>query len=91
MTTNIAILFLISLLLLALAGLLLARSRHPKFKYYGCVTGCDNGRDYKLVNGEIVPVQCIYCLEVAVQDRHPHITQPITQYTREELEDILHS
>lgn len=73
------------------AALFIRHLIRPHFKYYGCVTGCDNGRQYERVNNKMEPVQCVYCLEVEAQRRHPYITQPITQYTREELEDILRS
>jgi len=62
---------------------------NPKIKYYGCKSGCDNGRDYHRVNGKMEPVQCIYCLEVEVLRRYPHLAPPITQYTREELQAFL--
>ena len=63
--------------------------RPPKFKYYGCVTGCDNGREYHLVDGQMEPAQCIYCLEVEVQRRHPQLKGEIIQYTKDELQSFL--
>ena len=75
--------------LIAAAAIFIHHRLKPKFKYYGYVTGCDNGRDYHLINGQMEPVQCVYCLELEVKRRHPQLKGEVIQYTRDELQSFL--
>jgi len=60
--------------------------------YKSCKAGCDNGIVYTRRFGMMYPVQCIYCLEMAVQEKYPNKFTglgDVQRYTREELTEIL--
>lgn len=56
--------------------------------YKSCKAGCDHGVVYTRRFGMMYPVQCVYCLEMAVQEKFPALDE-VQCFTREELTDIL--
>jgi len=60
--------------------------------YKQCKIGCDHGVVYTNRFGMQYPVQCVYCLEMAVQEKYPDIftgLADVQKFTREELFDML--
>ena len=60
--------------------------------YKNCKIGCDNGIVYTNRFGMMYPIQCVYCLELAVQEKYPDRFTgmgDIQQYTRKELTEML--
>ena len=56
--------------------------------YKNCKAGCDKGIVYTRRFGMMYPIQCVYCLELAVQEKFPELKE-VQRFTREELTNML--
>lgn len=56
--------------------------------YKNCKAGCDNGLVYTNRFRMMYPIQCVYCLQLAVLEKFPELEE-VQRFTREELTDML--
>lgn len=62
------------------------------YTHADCKIGCDDGIVYTRRFGISYPIQCVYCLELTVQERFPDrfpALGDVQQYTRGELTAML--